>query len=188
MRSIRLITNVTFIVLSPVSMSDHRSVATFYTALQRRLHWAVFVLICIQYLAQDAMHDALHAIEQQEPLRFSQFAITTLHTWGGISIAALMLWRWQLRKRRVPLNGGLMTQARARWVTVHHLGLYAVVLLMALSGAMHYYLDWGLAGRWHELGKWFLLAMIAIHVLGALSHLGSGEKVLQRMMGRGSLR
>lgn len=169
-------------------MSDHPPAEIFYTTLQRRLHWAVFVLIVIQYLAQDAMRDALHAIEQQEPLRFSQFAITTLHTWGGTCVAALMIWRWQLRKRRVPLDGGLMTQSRVRWVTAHHLGLYLVVLMMAVTGAMHYYLGWAAAARWHELGKWFLLAMIAVHVLGALSHLGSGGKVLQRMMGRGSLR
>jgi cytochrome b561 len=169
-------------------MSDHPSLTPFYTLLQRRLHWAVIALISVQYLLHDAMHDALRAIEQQEPLGFSLFLIVTIHTWGGATIAALMLWRWQLRKRSVPLNAGQITQQRAFWVTAHHVCLYVAVLLMALTGAMHYYLAWPLAGRWHELGKWLLLALIAVHVAGAVSHLGRGNRVLQRMMGRGSLR
>lgn len=160
----------------------------FYTQLQRRLHWIVIVLIAIQYLSQDTMREALHAIEQQVSLGFKQFLVTTLHTWGGAAIAALMLWRWRLRKRAVPINGGLMTQRKAWWVNLHHLCLYVGVLFMAATGAMHYYLGWSLAARWHELGKWMLMVLIAIHVIGALSHLGGNNTVLRRMMGRGSLR
>lgn len=169
-------------------MCSHHTPSPFYTLLQRRLHWAVILLISCQFLLQDAMRDALYAIEQQESLGLGQFVVTTLHTWGGAGIAILMLWRWRLRKRAVPLDGGLMAHRKAFWVNLHHISLYIVVLLMAATGALHYYLAWSLAGRWHELGKWLLLALISIHVIGALSHLGSDSKVLQRMMGRGSLR
>lgn len=59
---------------------------------------------------------------------------------------------------------------------------------MALCGACHYYLGWELAARLHELGKWLLLGLIGVHIAGAVSHLGNGNTVLQRMMGRDSLR
>ncbi|MBX2886691.1 MAG: cytochrome b/b6 domain-containing protein [Granulosicoccus sp.] len=164
------------------------SPVVFYSSLQRRLHWLVILLIAVQYLTQKPMREALQAIELQQSLGLYQFAITTIHTWVGACIALLMLWRWRLRRRPVPLNGGLMTQRRARWVTAHHLSLYVAVIVMALSGALHYYFSWSPAARWHELGKWLLLVLIAIHVLGALSHLGSASGVLQRMVGRDSLR
>lgn len=168
-------------------MSDKAGPAMFYTLLQRRLHWLVIVLLLGQFVLQAPMRDAIRAIEQQETLGFVQFMVTTAHTWGGVAIAAMMLWRWQLRKRAVPLNGGHLSQKQIRWVTVHHLSLYAVTIFMATSGAMHYYLGWSFAARWHELGKWVLLVLIVIHVAGALSHLKRGSTVLSRMMGRNSL-
>ncbi len=160
----------------------------FYTVLQRRLHWVVIVILLVQYLLQGPMRDALAAIEQGETLGFVQFLVTTTHTWGGISIAAIMLWRWQLRKRAVPLNGGRMSQRLQRWVTIHHASMYVTVGVMAASGAMHYYLNLGFAARWHELGKWLLLALVVIHVIGALLHARDGGMVLRRMMGKSDLR
>lgn len=160
----------------------------FYTLLQRRLHWFVIVMLLGQYLLQAPMRDALEAIEREETLGFVQFLVTTAHTWGGISIAAIMLWRWQLRKRHVPLNGGQLSRRLQRLVTIHHISMYVTIGLMASTGAMHYYLGLGFAARWHELGKWLLLALIALHVLGALVHVRSGNRVLQRMMGKSGLR
>ena len=128
------------------------------------------------------------AIDDQETLTFVQFLVTTVHTWGGVSIAALMCWRWQLRKRAVQPVAGQLSPFRSKWVKAHHVMLYAVLILMALSGACHYYLGWVWAARWHELGKWLLLVLIGVHIAGAISHLGNGNRVLQRMMGRNRLR
>ena len=61
------------------------------------------------------------AVEQQITLNFVQFLVTTLHTWSGITIAIVMLWRWQLRSRVVPLNGGHMHGWKA--VSYTHLTL-----------------------------------------------------------------
>ncbi|MFK7995236.1 MAG: cytochrome b/b6 domain-containing protein [Granulosicoccus sp.] len=169
-------------------MSRTAGPTVFYTTLQRRLHWLVIILLLGQYLLQGPMRDAIAAIERQETLGFTQFLVTTVHTWSGIGIAALMLWRWQLRKRAVPLNGGHLSQKNAMWVAAHHVSMYAVTLAMVISGAMHYYLGWAFAARWHELGKWLLLALIIFHVAGALIHLRKGSTVLHRMMGRNSLR
>ncbi|MFK8080511.1 MAG: cytochrome b [Granulosicoccus sp.] len=171
-----------------VAMSQETETGVFYTLLQRRLHWLVIILLAGQYVLQGPMREAISAIERQETLGFIQFLVTTVHTWGGIGIAVIMAWRWQLRQRVVPLNGGHMSRTQARWVRAHHVSLYAVIFLMAISGALHYYMEWHSAGRWHELGKWLLLALIIVHVLGALLHLQQGGTVLRRMMGRNSLR
>jgi cytochrome b561 len=160
----------------------------FYSRLQRRLHWLVLILLLVQYALQLPMRAAMAAIDDQETLTFVQFLVTTVHTWGGVSIAALMCWRWQLRKRAVPPAAGQLSPFRSKWVKAHHVTLYAVLILMALSGTCHYYLGWALAARWHELGKWLLLVLIGVHIAGAISHLGNGNRVLQRMMGRNSLR
>ncbi|ASJ76251.1 cytochrome b/b6 domain-containing protein [Granulosicoccus antarcticus] len=169
-------------------MSGSADSTIFYTLLQRRLHWLVLLLLIGQYVLQGAMRDALVAIDSQETLSFFQFIVTTWHTWAGVSVAAIMIWRWQLRVRRVPLADGTLSVAHERWVEWHHKSLYAVIMLMAMTGVLHYYFGFEQAGRWHEWGKWLLAFLVGMHVVGALSHGKHGRKVLQRMMGRNSLR
>ena len=167
---------------------DSNQNPVFYTRLQRRLHWLIVVLLIFQYALQLPMKSAMDAIDDQQSLNLMQFLIATAHTWGGACIAAIMIWRWQLRKRAVPLAAGKLSPAQERWVQTLHVTLYIVLILMALSGALHYYLGWEPAARWHELGKWLLLLLIGVHIAGAISHLRDGNRVLQRMMGRDSLR
>ena len=169
-------------------MSGQVAPQAFYSRTQRKLHWLVILLLTGQYLLQGRMRDALIAVESGQTLGIGEFLVTTIHTWSGISIALIMLWRWQLRKRPVPLNGGQISPALAAFVRVHHVSLYVSVWVMAVSGAAHYYLHWQPAARWHELGKWVLMGLILVHIAGALSHAARGNTVLRHMMGRGSLR
>ncbi|MGQ7845383.1 cytochrome b [Granulosicoccus sp. 3-233] len=169
-------------------MSGNSDNVIFYTPLQRRLHWLVLLLLIVQYSLQIPMERAMQAIEREEALGFLSFLVTTLHTWGGIAIGAIMIWRWQLRRRVVPLAGGTLSGRQERFVRWHHVALYAVLLLMVVTGVVHYYFGFQPAGRWHEWGKWLLAGLIAIHVAGALSHGRQGLKVLHRMMGRDGLR
>lgn len=160
----------------------------FYTPLQRKLHWLVILLVLFQYVMQQPMKAAMAAVQREETLSLLQFAVTTLHTWGGASIAAIMLWRWQLRKRAVPVAAGSLSAGRAKLVILHHVILYASLMLMALSGALYYYGGVAMAADWHEWGKWLLLGLIGLHIAGALTHVGGRDRVFQRMMGRNSLR
>lgn len=161
----------------------------FYTLLQRRLHWVVIVLLGLQYVLQGSMREALEAIERQETLSFVQFLVTTTHSWGGISIALIMFWRWQLRKKRpVPLNAGQVSVMRERLARIHHVSLYVMIGIMASTGALHYYAGLAFAARWHELGKWVLCMLILTHIVGALSHARDGNAVLRRMMSWGGVR
>lgn len=170
------------------TMSIETRHAVFYTPLQRRLHWLVIVLLVLQYSLQVPMRSAMSVIERGDSLTFFHFMVTTLHTWGGISIAAIMIWRWQLRRRFVPLEGGRLAGFTEKLVRAHHVSLYGVILLMATAGAVHYYIGWEVAGRLHVWGKWLLLVLVGVHIAGALSHLGGGSTVFKRMMGSDSLR
>lgn len=165
-------------------MNDNDDSVIFYTPLQRRLHWLVLVLLIVQYVLQGPMEQAMHRVEQQQTLGFTGFLVTTVHTWGGIVIGAMMLWRWQLRRRVVPLAAGNLSERQERWIRWHHVALYGVVVAMTLTGVLHYYLGVEAASRWHELGKWLLAVLVAVHVAGALSHGRDGLVVLRRMMGR----
>lgn len=167
-------------------MSSNAPSPVFYTVLQRKLHWMVIVLLAGQYLLQGFMRDALSTIDAGNTLGFTEFLVTTLHTWGGAGIAVLMLWRWQLRTRTVPLNGGRLSRRHHMLVKIHHVSLYVTTIGMALTGGMHYYLGWQFAERWHELGKWLLLGLVLVHVCGAVWHARLNSTVLRRMMGRGS--
>ncbi|MFT5893994.1 MAG: cytochrome b561 [bacterium] len=169
-------------------MSVSTESVPFYSQLQRRLHWLVIIMLMLQFSLQIPMSSAMAAVERGETLGFVAFIVTTLHTWCGISIAAIMLWRWQLSRRRVPLAAGKLSPLRSKIVRLHHLGLYVVVVMMALSGATHYYFDIEVAAVWHEWGKWLLLGLIGVHIAGALMHIRNGGRVFQRMMGPDSLR
>lgn len=169
-------------------MSPTTEPVRFYTSLQRRLHWLVIILLVLQYAMQVPMSEAMARVDRQESLSFLDFLVTTWHTWSGICIAAIMVWRWQLRRREVPLGAGKLSPVRSKFVRLHHMSLYVVVGIMALSGALHYYLGVQVAGAWHEFTKWLLLGLIGVHIAGALTHIGNGDRVFQRMMGKDSLR
>ena len=157
-----------------------------YTALQRRLHLLVLLVVASQYLFQGPMRRALAQIESGADLTFAGFLVTTVHTLGGALIAAAMLWRWQLaRQNPVPVAADRMSDRASCYIRIHHQLFYAMVLIMAISGALHYYLGWRVAGRWHELGKWGLAVLIVVHVAGAVWHVLTGHReVFSRMMGR----
>ena len=160
----------------------------FYTPLQRRLHWIIVLLLVVQYVTQSQVEEALAVVEREETLSFFQFLVTTVHTWGGICIAAVMLWRWRLRRRQVPVAGGSLSPAGEWWVRLHHTSLYVALVLMALTGMLNYFAGVEWAARWHERGKWVILVLVAVHVAGALRHAAGGSRVLHRMMGRSSWR
>jgi len=162
--------------------------ALFYTRLQRRLHWLVIIMLVLQFSLQGLMSDAMASVARGETLGFIDFIVTTLHTWCGISIAAVMVWRWRLRRRHVPVAAGQLSSLRSKMITLHHSSLYVVLVLMALSGAVHYYFEIAVASVWHEWGKWLLVGLIGVHIAGALTHIKNGSRVFQRMMRLDSLR
>lgn len=113
------------------------------------------------------MADLQHNVD----LSALDFLVTTLHTWGGASIGAIMGYRLWLRiQNPVPVGAGQLSGVWRSMAQGMHWGFYAVLFFMVLSGSLHYYLGWHSIAKWHEKGEWLLLALILMHILAALLH------------------
>lgn len=139
-----------------------------YSRLQIVLHWIVALLILQQYLFKGAIADAWDAIGKGAESAFNPLVLA--HVAGGAAILVAALWRLTLNARRgVPalIGNNVLLNAAAK---VTHLGLYALLILMPLSGAAAWFGGVQTAAAVHNLLKVLLLALIALHILGAFYH------------------
>lgn len=158
---------------------------TRYSALQQKLHWVVVVLVGLQYLLQAPMRAAMSAHNDNIPLGGVEFLVTTLHTWGGSAIGAIMVYRLWLRVQKPVEVGGGRLQGMARLIASGmHWGFYVLLLFMVATGTLHYYFELHWVASWHERGEWLLLGMIVVHGLAALlHHFWKKDDVLRQMCG-----
>jgi len=183
-----------------------------YTLVAILLHWTIAALI-LSLLGVGLWMTRLPSGTAQ------QFTLYQLHKSLGILVLLLTLLRmvWRLTHRPPPLPHGLRPWERK---TVHaaHLGLYALMLLLPLTGwAMVSASPWNLPTLlfgtvpWphlpvlgtlqdkapveaalksaHEIAAWIAIGLIALHVGGALKHhFILRDDVLLRMLPRRRLR
>ncbi|PCD02938.1 cytochrome B [Sphingomonas spermidinifaciens] len=166
-----------------------------YNSVARTLHWVIAVLI-IGNLAGGLLHDALEDVVNVMPI----------HKATGLLILGLTLVRigWRLTHRPPPLPGHVAGLERLG-AQAAHVGLYALMLLMPMSGwimssAGKYPLSFyglfdvpkfavtrddpiaGIAGEGHGLLGWVMLALVVLHVAAALRHhFVLKDQVLRRM-------
>lgn len=139
-----------------------------YSRLHITLHWVAFVLIVQQFLFNGAIVGAYEAIGRgQVP---APDPLVAAHVLGGIAVMVLAAWRLVLRARNgVPAEAG--DSALLRLVArLTHWGLYALMVAMPLSGAVAWFGGAEGAANAHAALKFLLLALIALHVAGALYH------------------
>lgn len=158
---------------------------TRYSLLQQKLHWLVVALVGLQYVLQVPMRSAMANYRDQIPLSGVDFLVTTLHTWGGAAVGALMVYRLWLRiQTPVPVGGGNLKGLAMRIASGMHWCFYVLLFFMALTGTVNYYLEWERAATWHEWGEWLLLVLIVLHGLAALlHHFWKKDDVLRQMCG-----
>jgi cytochrome b561 len=152
-----------------------------YSALQIVLHWTIAALVIFQILFHDGIQDAHRAMERGEP--YAQFNI---HVIVGLSILALALWRLALRLTRgsPPPPAGEHPLLRLL-ATATHWAFYALLFIVPLSGITLWFFDVQRAGAVHELGKNLILALLALHIVAALTHhFVFKTNVFKRMLGR----
>jgi cytochrome b561 len=136
------------------------------------LHWTIVALIIVQMLTADGMSEFF------EPAKHSGIAPglpgqgpALGHAVSGASILVLVLLRFALRLRYgappPPRDLPRLLQIVSR---ITHYALYAVLLLLPLSGAAALLVS-SEAGDVHEALKNVLYALAAAHVLGAFTHL-----------------
>ena len=138
-----------------------------YSATQIRLHWIVVLLLVAQYVLNDFISEAWEIVEDGGSAEFHP--LVAGHVALGVLVLVLALWRIALRIRRgappPPENEPAILKLAA---SATHLGLYALLILMPLSGMAARFGGVEAAAEAHEVMRALLLALIALHVVGAL--------------------
>ncbi|QKV19695.1 cytochrome b [Oricola thermophila] len=140
-----------------------------FSAAQIRLHWIVFVLIVLQYVLHEPMSDAWRAIRRGEDFAFDP--LVAAHVFGGLLVLLLAIWRLALRARRgAPPPPDREPAILKRAAAATHFGLYALMFLMPVSGMAAWFGHIDAAAAAHSIMRVILLALVALHVAGALYH------------------
>ena len=141
---------------------------TGYSRLQIVLHWLIFVLIAQQYIFRDAMSAAWDRVARGLEAGFDPLVLT--HVAGGALVMIFALWRLALRAGRgvPPVIDASKEQGILAKLT--HIGLYALMILMPISGSLAWFGGIEIAAQGHNVMKIILLALVALHVVGALYH------------------
>ena len=153
-----------------------------YSRTQITLHWAVMLLVLLQYLLHGGIADAYDRAQDTGVYAMSPPVIG--HIVGGALILVLTCWRLILRHDRgtpAPPEGEPAFARKAGHLA--HLAIYALLLALPVTGAM----AWGgrmeAAGDAHEVLKTLLLALILAHVGAVAVHqLVWKTGLLKRMM------
>lgn len=139
-----------------------------YTRLQIALHWIAALLILQQYLFKDAISTAWDAVTKGMESAFNPLVLA--HVAGGALVLVFALWRLSIKAGRgTPEMVGDSPLQRAL-AKATHLGLYALMILMPVSGSVAWFGGVTVAAQGHNVLKVVLLALVALHVVGAVYH------------------
>ena len=160
---------------------------TKYTAPHMALHWAVAGLVAVQIIFADAMGAAFDAKLETVTTGTGWTAGAIFHAILGASIGVLMIWRLGLRLTTdippPPQESSDLIQTVSR---ATHWLFYAILIGMPIAGALAWFIPSETLAEVHDVTGKVLLALIALHILGAIyHHFIAGEKhVLRRMLPR----
>ena len=153
-----------------------------YSPAQIGLHWIIALLIALQFLFNEPMGEAFDSVMRGTVPPFS-WAVWA-HIAGGVAILALVLWRVALRRSRgvpPPPEGEGTLLGRA--ASLGHWALYALMVLMPVSGLVAWFGGVDTAGEAHGLMSNLMLFVLAVHVAAALWHqFWLKDHLLRRMM------
>ena len=137
-----------------------------YTRTQVALHWVIVVLVAGQYLLKDGIKTAW---DQRLDGTIPNEPFPNPHAIVGIVILALTLWRLVLRWR----NGAPALPAHEPGLLklvagLAHMAFYVLLLGLPVSGALAWLAGIEQLANAHELAASAMLALIAVHVVGAV--------------------
>jgi cytochrome b561 len=162
--------------------SGHR--LTGYSTAQVILHWTVALLVILQVVFREGIEEADRTIGRGEVPDPGLAMQANAHVAFGMLIFILALVRLALRLTRGAPPPPASEPAILRLVAhAVHMALYAVILLMPVTGALAWFGGIGWAGFAHGAALPLVLALVGLHVFGALyQHFGARTDVLRRMM------
>ncbi|RHZ92308.1 cytochrome B [Cereibacter sphaeroides] len=144
-----------------------------YSKMQILLHWAVPVLIVVQFLLGPAMTSVYEGMKTGTPT--GSPALAWAHVGIGLLVLVLALWRVGLRfARGVPapaFEPKTPEQGFLAFVTNElTFFLYLAVLAMPVLGAVGWFYGNGVAASAHASMKYLLILVVAVHVGLTLVH------------------
>lgn len=153
-----------------------------YHLLQILLHWATALLILLQLVINEDIRAAFR--ERLAGVGVDLPAGAVLHLLTGLVILGLTVLRLAMRLKRGPVpppeGGHALLVAAGEWA---HRALYALLFFLTLTGAAAWFLASETAAILHEAGRLALVALILLHMLGALvEHFVIGNRVIRRML------
>lgn len=154
-----------------------------YSRAQVVLHWVVFALVTLQYILSPPIAEAWSDIRAGIEPAIEPPVIG--HVIGGLVVLALVVWRLILRSRRgVPPPPDTQPAALRMAAHVTHWALYAALILLPITGAAAWFGGVEAAAGAHSVLRIVLLALIVLHVAGALYHQFWVRDGLMARMGR----
>ncbi|MDQ2094760.1 cytochrome b [Rhodalgimonas zhirmunskyi] len=138
-----------------------------YTRAQIMLHWLILALIVVQFVSSDGMSAAWRQLGRGAEPDLS--LLFWVHLVMGSVILGLVVIRIGLRLRHGAPALPEDEPPALQWIArLTHLGLYALMLAMPVSGLVAWYGGVRAAGDAHEVLKALLLVLIGLHIAGAL--------------------
>lgn len=153
-----------------------------YSRVQIALHWVIAVLIIAQFVLHDPIVAAWKLKTEGSEPEFG--LLVAAHVFGGITILLLAIWRIYIRLQRgVPALPEKEPPLLKMAAHVTHWSLYALMILLPLSGMITWFGGSLLADTVHTTLKIPLLLLFLLHVLGALfQQFVLRTQLLQRML------
>ena len=139
-----------------------------YSRLQIVLHWLVFALIAHQYFFKGAISAAWGRVTEGMEISFDPLVLA--HVGGGALVLLFALWRLSLRARRGVPEAIEASKLQSALAKLTHFGLYALMILMPVSGSVAWFGGVGADAQGHNVMKVILLALVALHGVGAFYH------------------
>ena len=154
---------------------------TKYSKKQVVFHWLIAVMIATQFIFHDAISDAYEATLRGIEVAFNP--LVAAHVFVGITVLLLSVWRFAVRQKTgvppYPEAESKMTKLASEIV---HYGTYALAILLPISGGAAWFGGIKAAAEAHEMMKAILMALVALHIGGALFHLfAQKNNIFKRM-------
>lgn len=154
-----------------------------YSGLQIGLHWAIALLIGVNYLVSDGMEQSFDGMMEGK-------AVTgwtpTIHVYVGVAVLVLVALRIVVRVTSGapgPVQGGTFLDKVGE---VSHWVLYALMLAVPVLGAISWYGMIDQTAGLHVLVMNVMMILIGVHAVAALFHqFILKDHLLRRMMKRG---
>jgi cytochrome b561 len=140
---------------------------TGYSRMQIRLHWAVVVLVAIQFLFHDGMSHAFRDFVETGTKTFS--IGVGVHIASGALILVLAFWRLGLRLLHgVPDPDPSHSKAQLMLARVIYGLFYLLMVLLPVTGFLAFSQGSEAAGQVHSALKTLMFVLILLHIAAAL--------------------